>query len=164
MWLTIVSSFIGLIVGLTIIYEKYIKPHTLKAKLKNLYKMIEEWFDEIDCNLENGLNLSKLNNMESKFTNYVQEHLKHYELKPNIRMVRKWNKKMGIKDSLLDSVSLFERFSRLPAQGLYLDIYVYQIIGNFLSFYKVYQEKSGLTNYAEVEMRIKFLKFYVESI
>jgi hypothetical protein len=65
-WPTI-GAFIGSIVGVITIYEKLIKPRTFKTKLNNLYKMIKQWFDEIDCNLENGLNLSKLNNMENNF-------------------------------------------------------------------------------------------------
>ena len=78
-------------------------------------------------------------------------------------MVRKWNKQMGFKESVLDDTNLFEQYSRLPATGMYLDTYIYKIIGNFLSFYKAYQEKSEQCNYAEVEMPIKFLKFYVEN-
>jgi len=161
-WPTI-GAVIASIVGLITIYEKLIKPHTPKAKLHTLCNMVEQWFDEIDCNLENGLNLAKLNNMESKFTNYIRDNLRHYEIKPDIWMVRKWNKQMGFKESVLDDTNLFEQYSRLPATGMYLDTYIYKIIGNFLSFYKAYQEKSEQCNYAEVEMPIKFLKFYVEN-
>jgi len=125
--------------------------------------MIKQWFDEIDCNLENGLNLSKLNNMENNFINYIQENLKGYDIKPDIRIIRKWNKKMGFKKSLLDDTNLFQQYSRLPASGMYLDMYIYKIIGNFLSFYKAYQAKSDKCNYADVEMPIKFLGFYIEN-
>jgi len=159
-----IASLFAVTGGIWAAYIKLVRPKRTKMKLEVLLAMIQQWFDEIDCNLENGLNLSKLSNMENKFTNYIRDNLKGYEIKPDIRIIRKWNKQMGFKEMLLDDTNLFEQYSRLPPSGMYLDIYIHKIIGNFLSFYKDYQGKSERFSYAEVEMPIKFLKLYVENV
>lgn len=154
---------LGIIVALITIYEKVIKPHTPKTKLNKLYKMIEEWFDEIDCNLEKGLNSASLTNKEEKISDYIRDELPRHNIKPDKLMIRQWNKMMGIKTELQDSPELFQKSSRLPAEGMYLDMYINTIFGNFYRFHSLYQEKSKGCNYAEVQMPIQFLKFYVKN-
>lgn len=154
---------LGIIVAVITIYEKIIKPHTLKTKLMKLDGMIGEWFDEIDCNLEKGLNIASLNNKEEKISDYIRDELPRHRIKPDKLMIRQWNKMMGHKTEFQDSPELFQKYSRLPADGMYLDMYANTIFGNFYRFHNLYQTESDGCNYAEIQMPVKFLKFYVKN-
>ena len=129
-----------------------------------MVELIEQWFDEIDQNLEKGLNLGKLNNIEKKIVDHSQEYLTNYKIKPSIRMIRKWNRKMGLKKELQSSAELFEKLSRVPKDGICLEVFINMLIGNFYTFHQTYQKKSNECNYANVEMPVKFLKFYVRKV
>ena len=127
--------------------------------------MIEEWFDELDCNLENNLNISALNNKEKKIHEFIDTHLSNYQIKPKRKMIQKWNKKMGIKTELQKSPDIFQKFSRVPVTGIYLDMFFTMLIANFYKFHGAY--KSGNKeecNFADVEMPVKFLRFYLENL
>lgn len=150
--------------GIYAVYANIIKPKIKRTRLINLLEMIIQWYDEIDCNLEMNINLSKLNNMEDEIRNYIQENLKTYKIKPSANIIRNWNKKMGFKEELLNSPVLFEEYSRLPAKGMSIEIFIDIIIGNFYSFYQKYQLKSDKCNYADIKMPVKFLDFYIKSI
>ena len=95
--LPIIASFFVIISGLYGFYKKVIKPRRIKTKFINLLPLIQEWFDELDCYLEKDLNIFSLQNKEKKIIEYIDKYLKGYTIKPSKKIIRKWNKKMGIK-------------------------------------------------------------------
>ncbi len=164
--LTFVSLVFGImgLGGFYGIYKNFIKPKRTKTKLENLLPLIQEWFDELDCNLDKDINISALHNKERKIHEYIEKYLKHYTIKPNKKLIRKWNEKMGIKKEMQGSEKIFYKFSRIPAEGMDIDLFFTMIVGNFDRFYKDYINKREEYNFAEVEMPIKFLKFYVAEL
>lgn len=146
------------------VYAKFVRPRTTKTHFKKLLGLVERWFDEIDCNLENGLNMSKLNNMENKIREHVENKLNRFKLKPSSKLICEWNRKMGLKKELENSLELFKKYSRMPDNEVSLDLYINLLIGSFYTFHQAYQAKSSEANYADVEMPVKFLKFYMEAM
>ena len=127
--------------------------------------LFRSWFDTLDINLEKGLNMAELNNQERKVLDYIDNELAHFFIKPKKKTIRKWNKEMGIKEELLNSAEIFQKFSRIPATGIYLDMFFWMITANFYKFHSAYNSNNkGQINFANVEMPIKFLKFYVRSL
>ena len=163
--LPIIASFFVIISGLYGFYKKVIKPRRIKTKFINLLPLIQEWFDELDCYLEKDLNIFSLQNKEKKIIEYIDKYLKGYTIKPSKKIIRKWNKKMGIKKELQDSTKIFSELSRIPIGGMDVKLFFMKIVGNFYTFYKAYKSPNATKyNYADIEMPIKFLKFYVENI
>lgn len=159
------AVLVGLLVGLRALYVQLFKPRTIGAKLQKVLEMITEWFDEIDRNVEKGVDFASLNNKEKKIHEFIETNLKDYWIKPNDAMIARWNRKMGIKRELQDSQDLFQKFSRIPASGLPLDGYFTRIIGDFIRFNQNYHKAPpGDCNYADVEMPIKFLRFYMREL
>lgn len=69
-----------------------------KGKLRNLYLLIEEWFDEIDTTLEKGIDISILQNKEKKIYDYISDHkLSNIKLNFSESFRRKFLKFCGIK-------------------------------------------------------------------
>lgn len=147
------------------VYEKILKPRRKKTKLKLLSGMIEQWFDTLDIHLEKDLNLAELNNQERKIHDYIDDQLAHYYIKPKKKTIKEWNKKMGIKKELLGSIEIFQGFSRIPSTGIYLDMFFWMIVANFYKFHSAYSsDNKQQVNFADVEMPVKFFKFYVRSL
>ncbi len=163
-WLGKLAVLFAVMGGLYGFYAKIIKPQTLKMKLRKFTNMITEWYDEIDCNLGAGLNMAALNNRENKIRDFIERKLKTYWIKPTPAIIRKWNQAMGLEEEYWNSVELFQEKSRVPPEGLPVDIFFQMLVANFLSFHSLYSSKQAECNFAEVEMPIKFLKFYMEAL
>lgn len=163
--LSLTSSLFAIIAGVYGFYKVFVRPKRVKTKLLKLLEMIEAWFDFLDINLEKELNLAELNNLEKKVQEYIENNLATYKIKPNKKIIRRWNTKMGIKRELIDSVEIFEKFSRIPSTGIFLNMFFYMLVANVYSFYNAYtsDDKQQL-NFAEVEIPVKFFKFYVRSL
>ena len=161
----IVASIFAILGGVYGFYKKFIKPHTIRARLQNTSIMINDWFDYIDCNLETGINHAILNNKEQKIIEYIDNNLKHYWIRPNMKIIRAWNQEMDFKKELLDSTELFHRFSRVHPEGVPLDDFFMLLVGAFSSFHREYSlKKPGKYNYADIEMPVRFLRFYLRHI
>ena len=127
--------------------------------------MIIDWYDGIDCNLEEGLNMAALHNQEDKIHDFIKRNLKTYWIKPSPAIIRKWNQEMGFKKEYWDSVELFQQYSRIPPEGLPMDLFFSILVGNFAKFHKQYlSEPPGQYNCTEISMPIKFLKFYLQEL
>jgi len=163
--LFLITSLFAIVGGLFGFYKIFIKPKRIKTKLFELLKMTEEWFDELDSNLERNLNTALLNNKENKIREYIETHLKTYKIKPKKKLIRKWNKKMGIKAELQRSSDIFQKYSHIPVSGIYIDMFFRMIVSNFYKFHSAYNsENKQECNFADIEMPVKFLKFYVENL
>jgi hypothetical protein len=144
-------------------YMVFIKPKRLKTKLQKFNEMITDWFDEIDCNIEAGLNMAVLNNKENKIREFIKDKLPSFWIRPSRKMIRKWNKEMGFKKEYWDSHEKFREYSRVPSKGMPLDFFFNMLVAKFLSFKAHYPPKqNGGCNFAEIEMLIKFFKFYIK--
>jgi hypothetical protein len=149
--------------GLYGAYTRIIRPHLLKTKMQKFNQLITDWFDEIDCNLEAGINLASINNKENKILYYIKNRLSSYWIRPSKRIIRKWNQNMGFKREYWDSQEMFQKFSRIPAVGIALDSFFNLLVGNFLEFHADYSAKNKQeSNFADIEMPVKFLRFYLK--
>ena len=163
-WFERLAALFAVLGGLYGFFALFIRPRTLKAKLRKLTEMITDWRDEIDCNLEPGLNLAALNNRENKIRDFIERKLKTYWIKPSPLIIQKWNRRMGLEEEDWNSAELFQKYSRVPPEGLPLDMYFQMLVGNFERFHSVYSSRQAECNFAEVEMPVKFLKFYMEAL
>ncbi len=163
-WLEKLAVLFPVLGGVYGFYALFVRPHTLKAKLRKLTDMITDWHDEIDCNLEAGLNMAVLNNWENKIIDFIERNLKTYWIKPSPVIIQKWNQRMGLKEEYWDSAELFQKYSRVPPEGLPIDEFFQMLVANFYGFHGLYSSKQAECNFAEVEMPVKFLKFYVEAL
>jgi len=162
---TLIVSLFTIIGSLYGFYRIIVKPKMTKTKLNNLLKMIINWFDELDCNLEKELNLSVLNNKENKIRDFIDNYLSKYKIKPKKKMIVKWNKRMGIKTELQNSADIFKKYSRIPVSGIYIPEFFTMLVANFYKFHGAYENNNKQEcNFADIEMPVKFLKFYVENL
>ena len=145
------------------LYVRLLKPRRLKARLVEFAHMVMDWFDDIDCNLETGLNLSSINNKENKIRAFIKNKLPSYRIVPSKKLIRNWNKEMGLKEEYWDSPDKFQQYSRIPCVGISVDNYFIMLTGKLQIFYSQYLTvKSSIHNFAEIAMPIKFLKFYLK--
>lgn len=194
-WLGKLTVLFAVLGGLYGFYARFIKPRTLKTKLRKLTDMVTDWFDEIDCKLEADLNLAALNNKEKKIKDFIESNLKTYRISPSPMVIRAWNQKMGLKEECRDSPELFQKYSRVPSEGLTMSMFFQMLVANFWKFHGEYSsehKKIGSMvkkttsasvipgdisyfvdkqevqrpeyNFAEIEMPVKFLRFYVEAL
>jgi hypothetical protein len=162
-WLARFAAIFAVIGGLWSVYKRFFSPKRLKSKLRRFTNMLTEWFDDIDSNLETGLNLAALNNKENKIREYIKENLPLYWIKPSKKMMRYWNKEMGLKREYWNSEEKFKEYSRVPSKGMALEYFFNMLIGNFLRFMAQYPPKQGgKCNFAEIEMPVKFFKYYLK--
>ncbi len=163
---TAIPVIIACIAGLIAIYEfikKIIIPKFRKSKLKKLYQMLKEWFDEIDIHLNNGLNLDLLNNKENKIRSFINDsHLNHYKIQLSEKFRYEFLKFCGIKKELRNDKELFFKYARCPADGIFIDIFCNLQFNSFYVFYSNYKRNDKATNFTDVEMRMKFLKMYLD--
>ncbi|TET39221.1 MAG: hypothetical protein E3J72_00840 [Planctomycetota bacterium] len=160
----IVASICAIVGAAYAIYWRFIKPRKLKTRLQQVTNMIMEWFDEIDCNLDAGLNIAALNNRENKVRDYINRKLKAYWIRPTPKIIRAWNRETGMKKEVRDSKEIFQKRSLVPADGIQIDLFFNTLVGNFTRFYSKYSGKDTGCNFAEVETPIRFLKFYLEKL
>jgi hypothetical protein len=137
--LSIIASLFAIIGGFYGFYKIFIKPKRTKTKLSKLLTMIVDWFDELDCNLEKELNLYALNNKENKIRDFIDNRLPHYKIKPKKRIIKRWNKKMGIKKELQNSPDIFEKYSRISVNGISVSLFFSMIVANFYKFHRAYK-------------------------
>jgi len=124
--------------------------------------MLKEWFDEIDIHLSEGLNLDLLNNKENKIRSFVNDsHLNHYKMQLSEKFRYNFLKFCGIKNELRNDKDLFFKYSRCPPDGMYVDTFCNLLFSSFYEFYSKYKRNDKATNFADVEMRMKFLKMYL---
>ena len=71
---------------------------------------------------------------------------------------------MGLEEKYWNSAELFQEKSRVPPEGLPVDMLFQMLVGNFWRFHSQYSSKQAECNFAEVEMPVKFLRFYVEAL
>lgn len=141
------------------IYDKLVKPHLKSTKQKELYRMIKQWFDEIDQNLNIGLNMDKLGNYEKNIDEYIKDKKLDKRIRCSKTFIKKYLREIGIKKECQDDYQLFNKYTR-NAKDDYLDGYWTRIKANFYKFHANYTNGTTGINFADVEMPIKFLKFY----
>ena len=160
-----VFGFVGALAALAALvtfYKTTIEPRRTKSKLRHLFALIEDWFDEIDRDLEQGLSIALLNNKENKFRHYIEDSaLSRYTMTFSPTFKREYLKSCGIKHELSGSDALFEEYSRCPSNGISLTSFVNCLVGAFYTFHKEY--KAGKGNYADFEMGVKFFRYYVNN-
>jgi hypothetical protein len=146
------------------LFRFWYRHHSKKTQLEKVLELIEDWYNYIDCNLEDGVNQSILNNKETKVINYIDIHLKNYEIRPSQKLIRKWNKQVGLRKDLLDNQEQFLKTSRLLYIGISLDHFFITLVGGFSTFYSKYKsaDPSGC-NFANISSPVKFFAFYVNS-
>ncbi|MBA7510619.1 hypothetical protein ES705_02605 [subsurface metagenome] len=152
----------GVIFTLYMIYAIIISPRLKRNKLKRLYELIQNWYDEINQNLEKGLNLSLLNNKENKITQFIEDNgLGDYQLKFSKSFRKKFLKFCGIKKELQANEELFTKYSRCLADRMYLTVFWNSLVGAFYIFHREYSSQSGKAYFADISMRLKVLKMYL---
>ena len=160
-YIAALSLILGFFWSLHKIYTQFLKPKRKKIKYHKLYELIEDWLDEIDKNLEAGLNYSLLNNKETKIRQYLIDNKINYsKLRFDKSFRRNFLKFCGIKKALQDDKDLFMKYSRQTIDWTYLEDYINFLFGAFYTFSSNYDSKNGEANFAEVEMRVKLLKLY----
>lgn len=164
-WLTVIAAICTILGGMWLlckIYAKLISPRLLRNRLKKLYSLIQDWYDEIDQNLEKGLNLSLLNNKENKITQFIEDNgLGDYQLKFSKSFRKKFLKFCGIKKELQANEELFTQYSRCLADRIYLTVFWNSLVGALYIFHREYSSQSGKANFADISMRLKVLKMYL---
>jgi hypothetical protein len=114
-------------------------------------------------NLETGINLPILNNKENKINSFLEEnHLNKYKIKISKRFIRRYLKKVGAQNESRNDISLFIKYSRCNSREIYLKDFWNSLIGSFLKFHSAYKNNEKEFNYADIEMRIKFLRQYLK--
>jgi hypothetical protein len=172
---TLLTLSLSLVTALPIIwagiqiYEKLILPKLTVTKLKKLYYMIEDWYDEIDVNFDKVLNNDQLFNKdllfnkEKKIDAYIRDSgLKNHQLQFTLQFKGKFLKFCGIKQELRDNNELFSKYSRFRVDDPYVDLFWNTIRANFYKNYHLWKDNEDANaNNGDFEMPIKLLKMYL---
>jgi hypothetical protein len=141
------------------LWRSFIRPRLARAKLRRVYALVEDWFDEIDRGLEAGLNMSSLANKEMKVASYIRDHQLGKKSFPiTARMRRRFLKDCGLRPELCEDRNLFAEYSRWPESQVNVDSWWLGVLGAFYRFHKLYSEGSSDANFADVEMRLKLFR------
>jgi len=157
------SLLLGLFWSLHKVYFHFIKPKRKTIKYHKLYELIEDWFDEIDKNLEHELNIQLLYNKEKKIHQFIIDNkLKNNKLNFNKKFRREFLKFCDISEKYINDKKLFYKYARVQSDWIYLDVFINSLIASFYTFLAKYKLKSEETNFADIDMRLKLLKLYWE--
>jgi len=160
-YIGVISLLLGVFWSFHKVYTLFIKPKQKKYKYHKLFEMIEDWFDEIDKNLELGLNNAVMNNKENKIHQYIIDNkLDTDKMRFSRKFRREFLKFCGIGEKHLNDKKLFYTYGRVQSDWIYLNVYINILFGAFYTFSTNYSTKSKETNFADVEMRVKLLKLY----
>lgn len=156
------GMLLGLILSIFSLF-KYILPYLKWRKLRRFYELVQDWFDEIDRNLESGINLSVLDNKEKKISFYIKDHrLEYYKFRVSKSFIKKYLKGLGFKKEFRSNVDEFYRYSRCSSRDFFLIDYWQMLCGAFIKFHSAYKSGTGDYGYPNVEMRVKFLRQYLK--
>ncbi|MCG2761492.1 MAG: hypothetical protein L6407_09820 [Candidatus Delongbacteria bacterium] len=155
-----ISGVFAIFAGVFGFYYKFIKPHFLKSKLIRFYFLVQEWFDYIDKSDIENIKVFELNNIENKVSDYIKDHkIKDHFMKFSMRYKKIFLKSFSYDKNDIDEE--FKRYSRLPADGIHVEILWNLLVGAFSSYSSAYKSGSKKFNYADIEMRVKALKMYL---
>ena len=102
-----------------------------------------------------------LNNKENKIRSFIHDNgLEYYKMNFSENFRKQFLQYCGIKEELQDKQEIFERYSRCPADGLYLSLFWDLLVATFHEFRNKYDHNDPETNFANIEMRVKLLKMY----
>ncbi len=160
----IIRDGFAIIGGLWVVYQiflKIISPRLTKSKLKKLYFLIEDWVDNIEMNLDKGIDMEILGLKEKKIEEFIRDNFKYQKLKFSKQFRKKFLKDCDIKREFRTSKELFEKRSRCPSDFIYLDHYWIQLWKNFYEFHENYKNHKGEINFNNVTMQVRVLKLYL---
>jgi hypothetical protein len=130
-----------------------------KDKLDNFDNKVNDWFNEIDSNLDNGINEASLTNKENEVVKCLKENdLGSYELNFDKQFRNDFLSSCGLAVANSDD---FYKFSRFRPGKITLNNFWKKLLGNYNRFYELYKSGSPHTNFANVEMPVKVLKLYL---
>jgi hypothetical protein len=162
--LLLASAIVGVLVGGQQLWSKVVNPRRRATKLKRLFTLIEEWFNEIDTRLEHGMDLPKLYSLEGRVERYIKDHqLADYRLHFTPKFRSRFLRFCGIRKEFHHDRALFQRYARISTDSIDLLSYWMLLVGAFSQFHRNYTIGSTETNFADVEMRIKVLRMYLRT-
>lgn len=165
-----IKNFWGLLIGipagittLVAFNEKFIKPRRTKAKLKRLLELMQEWYDFIYLHFDKEIDMDVLDLKEKKITEYLRDNLKHKWIVITETDRKRFLTYCGIHKDLLTNQKLFSRISRTPPDKIPAEAFWQLTCSAFYEFHRNYPNSITPENaLPNVEMRIKFLKSYLE--
>lgn len=156
-----ISALIAILSSGYKFWKKFISPKLTANKLKRFYHLVEEWFDEIDRSNVSNLSITVLNNKDAKIRSFIRDNgLEYHKISFSQSFRRSFLANCGIKKDLQDNHGIFERYARCPVDGLYVSAFWDSLVASFYEFKNKYDHNDPLTNFANIEMRIKLLKLY----
>ena len=159
--IVLASAIIGAAVGGQQFWTRIVAPRTRAHKLKGAFALIQQWFDQIDTSLEHGVDLPRLHNLEARIDRYiVDQGLARHQLKFSPAVRRRFLQACGLREEFY-SAELFEKYSRYPASGVDLQTFWQLLAGAFSGFHGAYVSGRPGANFADVEMRVKVLRLYL---
>lgn len=159
MWLTI-AALIGGLAGAHQLYHHVVRPRRRRTRALLACELIEQWFNAVDQTIEHGFDMPRIYNLEDRVSRYLDEaNLQLIPMRFSLRFRRRFLKGC-VALEFRDDPQLFERYSRVTAEGTTLGVLWADLVRDFHAFRKHYQEKSPETNFANLEMRIRLLRMY----
>lgn len=150
-------------------FYKWLIVRTRRSRVLTAYERIKIWFDEIDSTLSAGIDHDKVSVLERGIDEFLKDHkLEMYGLKFSKKFKQRFIKEMGLKRELWNSEELFQKYSRMMIDKIYLQVFWWELRGTFYKFYTEYQKKDSniaskspqllKTHWGDVEQRMKVLK------
>ena len=161
-----VLGVIATVVGVPLVLQQtwlhIVRPRLKRTKLRRAFELIQTWFDQVDRNIEHGVDRPLIDNLEGKIDSYLRDHaLERHSIRFSKRFRRRFLREVGIKRELLDNPELFEKFARSPLSGTDLGTWWGMTRGAFYRFSAAYERNSADTNFADVQMRVRLLRLYL---
>ena len=141
---------------------RLIRPWRQQTKLQRAYALMQEWFDEIDRTLEQGVDERRLARREGEVDAYLQDPLvARYPMRFSRRFRREFLQGVDLPDEVLDSEVLFEKYTRAHVGGTDLGTWWSMTQGAFYGLYAEYLRRGPDANWADVQMRVRLLKEFL---
>lgn|GEM_PF-1540476 len=154
-----IAGLFAIIGGLYALYRRFIFPRLNSTKLRHLYVLIQDWFDAIDRSDITNLNLAELGVLEKRIDACLRDNnFGSHRMCFSPRFRRRFLKYCGFGKDVWNDPVLFEKYSRVPAEGISLQSFWWATMGAFYEFKKHFDAKDGQSRFEEIEMRITLLR------
>jgi hypothetical protein len=161
--LSVIAVLITVVGGAYGFWKKFIIPKLTIQKLRRLYALVEDWFDTIDQSNISDVNIFLLNNKGNKIRSFIKDNgLEYHKMVFPAEFRGKFLRFCGIKEGLRNNPEIFEEYSRCPAAGIYVSMFWGFLEQAFYDFRNKYAQEDPKISFADVEMRVKFLKMYAK--
>jgi len=156
-------SLLVAVLGGWIYWTQVVVPRRKKTHLRQVARLISEWYQHIELNFNRGLDKKYLNEMEGKILKFIEgSELKTVRMNfsPSFRV--KYLTSRGVAKDVQISEYSFQKHSGIDSKSIDLHTFWLQLRRSFYQFYWNYTGEDLEKYFDSLEARVSLFKLYFE--